>query len=293
MRERSHARAGFTLLEVMMALVITGLVLAMVYSSFTAVMETRERVTAATDTNMTARLLLSRMVREIESAFIVQRGEDAPPESRYTHFDGDQNEIDGMAADRISFTTFAHTKRGMNADESDQGVISYESELFPSDDGSEDTLAIIRREWRRVAPAGETQTYQPVPIPIAEGIEGFRLRFLEEGGNWVTRWDSTDLRTLDALPAAVEITLSLADGLGGVKEYLTVASPRIDPIVRDSVLSAEGETVIDDEEDDEEINETEDKASGETPAEGGTTGGRGTGAPAQPRSGEEHHESLF
>ena len=274
MRERSHARAGFTLLEVMMALVITGLVLTMVYSSFSAVMETRERVTAAANTNMTARLVLSRMVREIESAFIVERAQNAPPESRYTYFEGGQKEIDGLAADRISFTTFAHTKRGVDADESDQAVISYVSTLYPSDDGSEDTLVLFRREWRRVAPAGETQIYKPVLMAIAEGIEGFRLRFLEEGGDWVTEWDSTGIRTLDALPAAVEITLSLADGLGGVKEYFTVASPRIDPIVRDSVLAADGETVID-EEGDEETSGTEDEATGDAPAGGAGTGGNG------------------
>ncbi len=287
MRGRVQPRAGFTLLEVMMALVITGLVLTMVYSSFSAVMETRERVTAATDTNMTARLVLSRMAREIESAFIVQRAQDSPPESRYTHFEGGQDEIDGLAADRISFTTFAHTKRGVDADESDQGIISYEGGLFPSDDGGEDTLALIRREWRRVAPAGETQTYKPVPLPIAEGIEGFRLRFLEEGGDWVTEWNSTDLRTLDTLPAAVEITLSLADGLGGVKEYLTVVNPRIDPIVRDSLLGTEGETVID-EEDDEEISGTDDKATGDAPA-----GGAATGTPARPGSREEPLEPVL
>lgn len=292
MRGRVHAGAGFTLLEVMIALVITALVLTMVYSSFSAVMETRERVTAATDTNMTARLVLSRMAREIESAFIVQRARDAPPESRYTHFEGIQREIDGLAADRISFTTFAHVKRGMDADESDQTVISYEGELFPSDDGSEETLALIRREWRRVAPAGETQTYEPISIPIAEGIEGFRLRFLVAGEDWVTAWDSTDLRTLDTLPAAVEITLSLADGHGGVMEYLTVVNPRIDPIVRDSVLAAEGETVID-EEGDEEISGTEDKAAGDAPAGGAATGGTTTGVPAKPGSGEDPLGSVL
>jgi len=292
MRRPLHTGAGFTLLEVMIALVITGLVLTMVYSSFSAVMETRERVTAATDTNMTARLVLSRMVREIESAFIVQRAEDAPPESRYTHFEGLQNEIDGLAADRISFTTFAHTKRGVDADESDQAIISYEGALFPADDGSEETLALIRREWRRVAAAGETQTYEPVPIPIAEGIAGFRLRFLEAGGDWVTEWDSTNLRTLDALPAAVEISLSLTDGRGGVMEYLTVVNPRIDPIVRDGVRAAEGETVVD-EEGDEEISGTEEKTTGDAPAGGAATGGTTTGVPAHPGNGEDPLESLL
>ncbi|MFQ5459120.1 MAG: type II secretion system protein GspJ, partial [Myxococcota bacterium] len=219
MSGRRPGGAGFTLIEVMVALVITSLVLGMVYSSFSAVMETRERVAASAHMNMTARLVLSRMAREIESAFIVQRAEDAPPESRYTIFEGSQEEINGLAADRISFTSFAHTKRGMNADESDQSVISYACEVFLDDEGKEEQLALMRREWRRIPPPGETQIQEPVAIPIAEGIAGFRLRFMPDGGEWEEEWNAADVRTIDALPVAVEITLSLEDGLGGVKAF--------------------------------------------------------------------------
>ncbi len=268
MRGAPAGRGGFTLIEVMIAIVITSVVLGMVYSSFQAVMDTRERVSESTNSNMTARLVLSRLAREIESAYIVQRPENAPPESRYTFFDGSESAVEGHLAAKLSFTTFAHTKRALDADESDQSVIAYECEMLPTDDGEGQQLALIRREWRRVAPPGETQFYDPVPVSLAEGIEGFKLRFLEpEGGDWTELWNSEDTRTLDALPGAVEITLSFDDGRGNVRDYMTVASPRIEPIARNA-LPQEGETVI------------EDEASTEEPEERPQEESAGTGAPA-------------
>jgi len=272
MRSRA-GRGGFTLIEVMVALVITALVLGMVYSSFRAVMDTRERVSASTNSNMTARLVLSRLAREIQSAYIVQRPENAPPESRYTLLEGSDENIEGHSAARISFTTFAHTKRGEDADESDQALISYECAMLPTDDGEHQQLALIRREWRRVAPPGETQSYEPVAVPLAEGIEGFQLRFLDpERNEWIDAWNSRDIRTLDALPGAVEITLSLDDGQGNVRDYMTVATPMIAPILRQAAAQ-EGETVVDE---DEPTPEGESEETGQP--NGGRTG-RGTGAP--------------
>lgn len=247
MKHPARARGGFTLIEIMVALVITALVLGMVYSSFQAVMDTRERVSASTDANMTARLVLSRLSREIESAYIVQRPQDAPPESRYTVFEGSDDSIDGHSAGHISFTSFAHTKRAVDAHESDQALISYECEMLPTDDGTDQQLDLIRREWRRVAPPGETQVYEPVPVPLAEGIEGFKVRFQEpESGEWVDAWDSKDIRTLDVLPEAVEITLSLDDGRGNVRDYTTVATPMISPLTREAT-PPEGETQTEEE----------------------------------------------
>jgi general secretion pathway protein J len=235
---------GFTLIEIMVALVITAIVLTLVYSSFSAVMDTRERVMNASDLDTTARLVLTRLTREIESAFIVKRPEDLPPESRYTIFEGAQENVDQRPADRISFTTFAHTKRGVDADESDQALISYEVEAMPTEPGHEEPLALIRREWRRIAPPGETQFYEPRPIPLAEDIQGFRLRFLNEDGEWVDEWNSTDIRTLDLLPVAVEITLTLRDERGLDRDYVTVASPKIAPFDREGASAREGETLL-------------------------------------------------
>ena len=253
---------GFTLIEVLVALVITALVLAMVYSSYSAVMRTRERVTNATDLDMTARLVLTRMSREIETAFLVKKAPDAPPESRYTLFKGSQNDIGRRPADKISFTCFAHTKRGVDAKESDQAIISYEVQELASDedgrDREEPTLGLIRREWRRIPPPGETQSAEPRPIPLVEDLQGFRLRFRDDEGEWQESWDSTDLRTLDQLPTAVEITLTLRDERGRDHDFVTVTSPKIKPIDRSQLAPAQGETQIE-----SSTPPTDDSATGE------------------------------
>jgi general secretion pathway protein J len=265
MKEGKMRQDGFTLIEIMIALVITSLVLTMVYSSFSAVMDTRERVMKASDLDTTARLVLTRLTRELESAFLVKRPEELPPESRYTIFEGSQENVDQRPADRISFTTFAHVKRGVDADESDQALISYEVEALPAEPGYAEPLALIRREWRRIAPPGETQFYEPRPIPLAEDIQGFRVRFLDEEGEWVEDWNSTDIRMLDLLPVAVEITLTLRDERGFERDYVTVASPKIAPFDREDVPAGEGETLLEEEkEEEEEGTEPADDQQGQT-----------------------------
>ena len=258
-------RNGFTLIEVLVSLVISAIVLAGVYASFTAVMETRRRVEAGSNIDMEARFVLTRLSREIESAFLVKRAEDAPPESRYTVFSGSQSEAAGLPGDRISFSAFAHTKRGVDAKESDQAVIEYtteENEPGPEDlggagagrgqpevpggagadrgqDDGAPTLALLRREWRRIPSPRDTQRMEPKAIALVDRIRGFRVRFRDAAGEWSERWDSTEVRTLDLLPTAVEITLTLRDGSGRDRDYVTVASPRIDPFERQTPQGAD------------------------------------------------------
>lgn len=250
-------RNGFTLIEVLVSLVISAIVLAAVYASFTAVMETRRRVEAGSNIDMEARFVLTRLSREIESAFLVKRAQDAPPESRYTVFSGSQSEVAGLPGDRVSFSAFAHTKRGVDAKESDQAVIEYtteENEPGPEDlggagagrgqDDGVPSLALLRREWRRIPSPRDTQRMEPKAIALVDRIRGFRVRFRDAEGEWSERWDSTEVRTLDLLPTAVEITLTLRDGSGRDRDYVTVASPRIAPFDRQTPQGADQGTAL-------------------------------------------------
>lgn len=243
-------RQGFTLIEVLVALVITAIVLAGVYATFSAVMDTRRRVEAGSGMDMAARLVLTRISREIQSAFLVKRSADAPPESRYTIFAGSQEEVAGQPGDKISFSTFAHTKRGVDADESDQTVVAYEveeNEAAPEVSGgagadrrsNDGERTLLRREWRRIPPPGETQHSKPRAIALVDDIQGFRVRFRDDEGEWTDHWDSTEVRTLDLLPAAVEITLTLRDGNGRNHDFVTVAAPKISPFDREGAATGE------------------------------------------------------
>ncbi len=224
----------------LVSLVITAIVLAGVYASFSAVMDTRRRVEAGSNIDMQARLVLTRISHEIESAFLVKRAQEAPPESRYTVFSGSQTEVEGRPGDRLSFSAFAHTKRGIDADESDQSVVEYTTEENEPEDGVERTAALLRREWRRIPPPGDTQRVTtPRAIALLEDMRGFRVRFRDADGEWTDRWDSTEVRTLDQMPTAVEITLTLRDGSGRDRDFVTVASPRIVPFERGTTAAGD------------------------------------------------------
>ena len=50
----------------------------------------------------------------------------------------------------------------------------------------------------------------PDALILAKGIHHFALRFLDEAGEWVSEWDSSQLLDSSALPLVVEIEVAMA-----------------------------------------------------------------------------------
>lgn len=72
---------------------------------------------------------------------------------------------------------------------------------------------VLERVWWRYP---DTPTAQPAVVtPVLDGVEAMRMRFYRNG-NWHSDWD-----TDDALPQAVELTLTLNDYGELVRVYLT------------------------------------------------------------------------
>ena len=149
-------------------------------------------------------------------------------------------------------------------------MISYDVEALVEEGSEEEQLALIRRESRRVTPPGRKPLHKPRAIPLAENIQGLRLRYLDPGGTWAEEWNSTEARTLDLLPAAVEITLTLRDGRDFDYDYVTVAKTRIEPFDRRPILAPEGETSVEDEtgEGEDNAGPTEEKAKSDPEKKG-------------------------
>ena len=106
-------------------------------------------------------------------------------------------------------------RRGMHAGQESDGTPYFELDrLLPEDQAGgiqrvgyryrDGTL--LRRVWQETAPATEA----PVEAPLLEGLSGVALRYLDGKGNWLPEWTPSGGR--GALPRAVEMQFRFVSG---------------------------------------------------------------------------------
>lgn len=81
--------------------------------------------------------------------------------------------------------------------------IEFALEIPPG--GNDSDQVLVRRVWRNIAPLAQNLV-NPDEEVICRGVRNFALRYFD-GTNWLDNWDPT--QTNNALPAAVEVTLEL------------------------------------------------------------------------------------
>jgi general secretion pathway protein J len=206
--EHSTGEHGFTLLELMIALTLLGVMLTMVYSVFAtalAAVPRGEDVAAQSARMRAATSLMSRQVRSIIP--VPMEGED---ESTPCYFAGNSNYFD--------FFTAAPQHNG------GEGL----ARVLYWTDGSSLTMA-----EQLVLVSSGAASDQPAPVPAANaillltGLTGARFQYLWQEGDdseWRDSWDSF---AEQMLPAAVSVRL---DGIGVGNSYWLQEIP-IMPVV--------------------------------------------------------------
>ncbi len=177
--------AGFTLLEMVLALVIFGMIAAIVYSAFFFGHRAVTSGERAADENQRIRLVEEILGRQVRSAvYYFARHDD----EQIAYFLG--------AADAVSFVTSAPQSQGGTG----LAVVTYrlaEGRLV-----LEERTSFTPDELYDV-PA-DTRVERAV---LLEGFSGFRFEFLpreEFDLGWVDKWDARDD---DSLPASVRVTI--------------------------------------------------------------------------------------
>ena len=197
-RRQAANEHGFTLLELMIALTLLGVMLTMVYSVFAtalAAVPRGEEVAAQSARMRAATSLMSRQVRSIIP--YPMEGED---ESTPCYFAGNSNYFD--------FFTAAPQHNG------GEGL----ARVLYWTDGSSLSMA----EQLVLASTGTAGDQPAAPVPTTNGIQlltglaGVRFQYLRvDGGDteWRDSWDSFEEQTL---PGAVRV---MVDGLGVGNSY--------------------------------------------------------------------------
>ena len=206
-RERTRPR-GLVLLEVLVAIGILAMVSTLIYGAFDGMSRGKKNLGRLNDRYHEGRGALSRISRELASAFVSGHQTLTPQQAtRVTAFVA----TNGSPADRLDFASFSHRRLVRNSHESDQAEIGYFGSPDPEVSGKID---LARRE--QVVIDLDPKKGGEVNV-LAEDIDLFDLKFLDPlTGLWQETWDSTQaIGQPNRLPLAVQVTLVLNGGASG------------------------------------------------------------------------------
>ncbi len=193
------SEAGFTLIEMLIALVIFGMITAAGVTLLTLTVRTQETSERLLDTvgalRRTGALLNADLALAAPRS---HRNGDGQPVPAFTGGNGGEALL------------LAIVRRGWEDDNAFRS--SLQRVEYRLRDGR-------LERWRYDAVDGAGHA---VAMPLLEGIRRIQLRYRDRDGNWRDRWDPTDPARL---PAAVEL-VSDSDGQGQVRQLFLVGGGR-------------------------------------------------------------------
>jgi prepilin-type N-terminal cleavage/methylation domain-containing protein len=215
---------GFTLIEVLAVLFLTALVLGVALDFFVDLSNESAHATESTRELRRATTLVDRIAMDLERTLLVKKPKETDPLAHPWVFLAEPN-ISEDGSDRILFMERAEPPRGDETLASDLAMVAYT--LEPHADG---TTGYALHRWTspqlpdrlvREFPRAD----DPDSLVLADGISYFALRFYGEAGEWLERWDSSQLVESSELPLAVEIRVALVPTTPA--DLLVAAEPTI------------------------------------------------------------------
>lgn len=236
---RDCGQGGFTLLEVLVATAILGVVLLTVYGTVARTLTAANRAETRADINASGRTTVLKIADEIEGAL--------PPSAGYGIAFIGKKGTGSAPTDAVQFNAVIQRLAGFQQASGGRAIVSYSLDEMQDVRG---LYALRRHEEMMSLPgpaAGEglgsmddpalaaqggdpaLQAEEQVPairaIHLIDRVAGLRFYYWDPAsGDFVEEWDTTQPNTtgqVPGLPAAVHVTLFLADEAGAVHEFST------------------------------------------------------------------------
>jgi prepilin-type N-terminal cleavage/methylation domain-containing protein len=191
---------GFTLIELMLAIMILGLVLAMLASSFNVVAHGKVQAENRLDMDHEGRNILWMIGNEITGAV------QTPIVASRVLLIGQGHMSNGKPLDSLTISTLdlSHSPSldGFGAER----LVSYNTVINPA----HRQFSILMRGEQSALLSTLTSGN---PVPLANNLISLHFRYFD-GANWQESWDSSSLPPGRQLPGAVSIDLTIADNQG-------------------------------------------------------------------------------
>jgi general secretion pathway protein J len=190
---------GFTLLEILIAILIFALIMTVLFSSFKAFVVSSEAVRESVTQNEAVQAVFRRIRLDLEGVYVQQ-----PPQYKKPEFDSepDPYRFAGQE-DRFSFSSLAHAGFQKNEKLSITRITYYMKE------NTDHTFDLYRSHILPPFPEDEDSCNDPL---VCRGILGFEAGFADDTGERHKTWDS-DSEVFDyAFPACVDLKITFVSG---------------------------------------------------------------------------------
>jgi prepilin-type N-terminal cleavage/methylation domain-containing protein len=217
-RRKSRARAScspaFTLIEIMLAIAILGMVLVMLAESFHAVSGSKAHAENRIAIDQAARTILSQMSDELRGAvqtpFIASR----------VLLLGNARKDGGMPMDTFTVSTLDPGHRRSLEGFGPEDTVAYVTAPNPDHRG----WFLLKRVQYSSLLTNPPTLENSSPVVLANNLLSLHIRYFD-GDNWRESWDSTSLPPGQALPSQIVIDLKMASPGGSALTLATAIAP--------------------------------------------------------------------
>lgn len=193
-RSGGLTRAGFTLIETMVSLVILTIIIGSIYGTYRAATSSATVAEERSDLNQTARVLLAQINRELTCMY-----QQAGEQSSSLEGENTEGSASAIQCDRLSFLTAADSLIPANGPAGDLRRVTYT--LRTNADG-EPAGFFVQVDPR---PGLGVTDVEPEPVELSRLVVAFNCKYLDgETDEWVDEWLQRD-----GLPTAVRVEMSL------------------------------------------------------------------------------------
>ena len=205
--------SGFTLLEMMLALGILSMVLAMLAESFNVVSHGKIHAEARIDAAQAGRTILWQMGQEICGA--VRAIPNTPNAQPNMLLVGAGHMHSGSAIDSLTISTFGAGHHRSVFGFGTEELVTYSPQPNPNHRG---WYLLTRTQQSGLAPPQGGMT--PTSVVLADNLLALHIRYFD-GQIWNESWNSQDTANSIALPAAISIDVEMASAVGPPMEMST------------------------------------------------------------------------
>jgi len=207
----SSGHSGFTLLEILIAIVIFVTLLTTIYASYTGTFRVIGDTESQAEIYQMARIAIERMLEDLESLYIQDHSRQAGSEGSMENlfqFLGEEREIMGQRADTLRFLSSAHIDFSGNNPGYGATQIGYY--VREGEDG--EGFVLYRADnplFKETYPLDE----KTGGLVLCEGLVSVSFTYYGEDGQTYNSWDSKSEGTENKIPKAVSITLEFDNAL--------------------------------------------------------------------------------
>lgn len=210
-RTKQNRPSGFTLVEVLVAVTIFGIVVSMLFGSFNIVISNVDPINAGLDEYEMAQNAMDRIKMDLKSLCLTHdsvysrpdmEGNDDPDRFRFI---SEIVSLDTQSFSQLRFASFEHL--GFNRKTSRVGIITYYAQQ--SEEGS---IVLKRSDVAAVFYDGAQENNAGNDPVLCERVTSFELTFMDQDGNPHEQWDSDSSDFYFATPYSIKIKFEIGDG---------------------------------------------------------------------------------